>query len=437
LEIQLEDKGDWKRQLSLTIPADRVEVAMDEAVESYRRKAALPGFRKGKAPTEVIKVRFQGDLEADLMNKLIPDAFDEALREHDLKPIGPPRFHGIRFAVGEPLSFLADFEIWPEIDVQGYRGMALEQEILEVDESMIADALENLRQGRAEFEPVERTSQEGDVIQATLEPVDVKGKPLAGAKPEEIRMEAGSQNLLPEFREVSLGLSAGAEKSIEVKYPEEFQDSQLAGKTRWFRLVVKEIGQKKLPEVDDNFAKSIDSNLDLEGLKAKIRLRLESQELMESKRKLDETIVDRLLDENPFAVPEVMVAYSLEQVITRAKEEKGKVEDEEGLQERFRPVVERMHRRNIFLQNVARQESLSLTDEEIEAELDSMAEDAGVEASVLRRKMEAEGEVERLRDTLQERKILEFLVSSAQVTRIRKPRLTPQEPDQKNRIVTP
>lgn len=437
MEIKVEDLGDWKRQLSITIPSEQVEQAMDEVVESYRRKANLPGFRKGKAPTEVIKVRFQGDLEADLMNKLIPDAYEEALSENDLRPIGPPRFHGIRFAAGEPLSFQAEFEIWPVIEVKGYSGMALEQEIIEVDEETISDALENLRQGRAEFEPVERSSQEGDVIQATLQPTDLHGVPLADSKAEDIRMEAGSQNLLPEFREVSVGLSAGDEKQLEVHYPQEFQDSNLAGKTRWFRLVAKEIGQKKLPELDDNFAKSIDSNLDLEGLKAKIRLRLESQELMESKRRLDETIVERLLEDNPFTVPETMINYSLEQVVSRAREDKGEVEDEEDLQERFKPVVERMHRRNIFLQNVARQESLSLTDEEIEAELDTMAEEAGVETTVLRKKMEAEGEVERLRDTLQERKILDFLVSSAKVTRIRKPRLRPQEPESKSRIITP
>jgi trigger factor len=322
------------------------------------------------------------------------------------------------------------------VEVGGYRDLVIDQEITEVDESMIAEALEHLRDGAAELRVVDRPSQEGDVVDATLEPIDVHGRRLHGRKREEVRMEAGSPGLLREFREASVGLVPGDERLLEVHYPERFQDQELAGQVRRFRLIAKKIQEKELPALDDNFARNIDSHLDLEGLRAKIRLKLQSEELVESKHRLEEMIQERLVDANPFEIPEAMLEHSLNAIVGKAREEKRQI-DESTLRERFRPIAERMHRRNIVLQNVARQESLLVSDEEMEAELESVAEDAGVDVAVLRRKMENDGEIDRFRDTLEERKTLDFLVSKAQVTRVRKPRPRPEGGDQERRIITP
>ncbi|MBD3161010.1 MAG: trigger factor [Candidatus Eisenbacteria bacterium] len=444
MQVQVTDKGDWKRQMAVTIPTERVERAMEGIVRSYRKKAALPGFRRGKAPTEVIKVRFQGDLESDLLNELIPDAFEEALKEQEMQSIGPPRFHSIRFRSGEPLSFLVDFEVWPRPRIEGYEGLKIEQESIEIDEQMVDEAVESLRRNHAALVPVERPAREGDVVQALLEPIDVHGKRLPKGKREEVRMEAGSPNLLPEFQEASLGIEAGQERKLEVRYPEGFGDANLAGKTRRFRMIAKEIDEKKLPEPDDEFARGIDPNLDLEGLRAKLRLRLESEELVRSKQRLEEKLIDRLLEMNRFPVPEGLMQYSLAKIADRARQE-GSPLSAEDLEQRYRPVLERMHRRDLLIDNVARQESIEVTDEELEAELESMAEEAGVEVGILRKKMESEGEVGRVRETLHERKVIDFLVASAEVTRTRRPRpATEQAPpegsgerEQKGRIILP
>jgi trigger factor len=422
LEVQVQETGVWTRELSITVPVETVEQEMDRIVGEYRRRAALPGFRKGKAPNELIQRQFHGDIESDLLDRLIPDAYRDALKETGLIPASRAKIRNIRFEKGEALHFLAEVEITPDITVTGFRGLEVEQDIVEVDDQMIAEAIEALRTGRAERIPVDRPSQPGDVIEAVLEPVDVRGKKLPSGKREEVRMDAGSSTLLPEFREASLGISKGESRMVEVTYPADVRDRELAGKTRRFRMTAREIQEKKLPEPDDNFARSVDSNLDFEGLKAKLRLRFESEELMRSRQRLEERVIDQLLDANPFTVPDGMVEERTERAIERAREDSPDV-DEEAFRGRLRPLIERVCRRDVLLDTLVRQESLAVTDEELDAELETMAQEAGVDIEVIRKKMEDDGDMPRLRDMLQERKTIDFLIGGARVNRVRRPRV--------------
>ncbi len=435
MEFQIQEVGDWSRRLTVSIPAEKVEQEWENVVAAYRRRAALPGFRKGKVPTEMIRRQYQGDIESDLKERLIPDAIEEALREKEIAPAIPVRIRDVRVSLGQPLTFVAEVVLRPRFEVMGCRGLQIEQEITEVDEPMLAEALEIMRRNRANLNPVQRPSTEGDVVKATIEPVDVNGNRMRGAKREEIRLEVSSPTLLPEFRSAALGISSGEERRVEVEYPAEFRDKDLAGKIRRFRLQAQEILEKKLPELDDNFARGIDPNLDLEGLKGKLRVRLESEELMQSMERLETGLIDRLLAQNPFTVPEPMVDYSLRRIMEKAREDGEELEESEFL-ERYRPIVERMHSRDLLFENLIRQEHLDLTDEEVDAQLDSMAQDAGVDVSVINKKMDEEGELTRMRESMQERKALDFITAAAQVTRIRKPRLRP-EGSGAGRIIVP
>jgi trigger factor len=435
LEFQVQEVGEWVRRLTVSVPAEKVERQWEEILAAYRRRAALPGFRKGKVPTEMVRRQYQGDIESDLKDELIPEAIEEVLREQQIVPAVPVQIKDVRLALGQPLTFVAEVVARPRFDVTGYRGLQVEQEITDVDDSMLDEAMEIMRRNRANLIPVDRPSADGDVVKATLEPIDVSGNRMRGAKKEEIRLDVGSPTLLPEFRETTLGISRGEERQVQVEYPAEFRDKDLAGKTRRFRLQAQEILEKKLPELDDNFAKGIDPNLDLDGLKGKLRVRLESEELMHSMEGLETNLIDRLLAQNPFTVPDVMIDYSLRRILEKAREDGEEVEENE-FRERYRPIVERMHSRDLLFENLTRQESLELTEEELDTQLDAMAQDAGVDVSVIKKKMEEEGELTRMRDTMQERKVLDFLAAAAQVTRIRKPRLRP-EGSGKSRIIVP
>lgn len=422
MEVQVQETGVWTRDLSITVPVETIEKEMDRIVDEYRKRAALPGFRKGKVPTDLIRRQFHGDIESDLLDRLIPDAYRDALRETGIVPASRAKIRNIRFEKGQALHFIAEVEITPEVTVTGFRDLELEQDIFEVDDAMIDEAVDVLRNGRAQLIPLDRPSQPGDVLMVTLEPVDIHGKRIPSGKREDVRMDAGSPTLLPEFREASIGISKGDNRIVEVTYPEDMRDRELAGKTRRFRMIAREIQEKKLPEPDDNFARSVDPNVDLEGLKAKLRLRFESEELMRSRQRLEDRLIDALLAANPFSVPEGMVEERLERAMERAKEESRPM-DEEAFRGHLRPLVEQACRRDVLLDTLVRQESLAVTEEEVDAELETMAQEAGVEVSVIRKKMEDEGDLPRLRDMLQERKTIDFLIGGARVARVRKPRV--------------
>lgn len=423
MEVRVEEAGEWTKRITITLPAEKVEEQWERIVADYRKRASVPGFRRGKVPPELLLRAFQGDMESDLRERLIPEAFGEALRERNLEPAVPIQLREVNLALGQPMVVEADVVVRPQFEVTGYRGLEVEQQIVEVDEAMIAEALETMRRNRAILETIDRPAADGDVVRATLEPIDVHGKKLPGGKREEVRLEVGSPTLLPEFKEAVSGISRAEARQVEVTYPDDFRDKDLAGKMRRFRLVAQEIQEKKLPELDDNFAKGIDPSLDLDGLRGKLRFRLESEELMQSMERLESEMVDRLLRANEIRVPEPMIEYSLHRIAEKAKEEKGRM-DEEELRHVYRPIIERMHGRDLLFESLTRQEGLHLTQEEVDAQLDTMAEEEGVEVEVIRKKMEEADELRRMRESMQERKILDFLTTAAQVTRVRRPRVT-------------
>jgi trigger factor len=231
-------------------------------------------------------------------------------------------------------------DIWPEIAVQGYEGAALTETVVEVDDELVDQFLEALRERHAETNPVVRASQKGDVVETSIIAVDVNGARLPRAKRQTVRMEAGGDSLLPEFREVSVGLQSGEERMVHITYPEEFGDRELAGKQRHYRMHVRQVMEKKLPDLDDAFAGRIDGMDSLEALRARIRLRMEAEERLRARQRTEESLVDLLIGRNAFDVPEGIIERSLRGALEKARKEDPEV-DEEEFRRIYAPIVVR------------------------------------------------------------------------------------------------
>lgn len=420
MRTTLEDVGPWQKAIAITLDPEEVEREMDQVVARYRQKAMLPGFRKGKVPDELVRVTYRESLESDLLNHLLPEATSRAMKEHALQPAAPPRIRDLQFRPGEPLSFTALVEIWPEMEVKGYKELELEETVAEVDEEMVGHFLKVLQDRQAEFIPVDRPALTGDIVEADLQAVDRNGQRLPRAKRQSVKMEAGGENLLPEFREASVGAVAGTTKGIHIHYPEDFGDAELAGKERHYRMQVRQILEKKLPPLDDAFAGRIDGTENLEALKARIRLRLEAEERLRARQRTEEALVDRLIELNPFEVPDTMVARSLERAFEKAQEEEPGIDWEE-FRRVYHPVVVRLRKREVLLDSIARQESISVPDEELDEEIRGSAP-AGVDPQVIRKKLEKDDELGRIHQEMLERKIFQFLMNACTVHRIHQPR---------------
>lgn len=435
MNVQVEELGGGKKRLEVVIPAEAVESEWERVVDAYRKRAQLPGFRKGKAPVERINKLFSGDIEGDVRERLVQRAYTEALHEAKLSPAIPGIVGDFEISLGQPVNLVFEVVTRPQFQVVGFQELDVEQEVLEIEDADVDHALRIMQENRADFVPVERPAATGDVVHATIEGVDVHGKRLPSGKKEEVRMEVGSPRLLPEFAEAAAGIAAGESRMVEVNYPADFADPDLAGKTRRFRLTAQKIMEKKLPELDDNLARSMGQQ-DLDGVRSRIRGRLESEELARSRDRLESRLIEALLDKNPFEVPEEMVEYNLNRLVKKAMDEPGERRSEEEVRSAYRPILSRIQRKDILFENLVRQEKLELTDEEVEAQLEEIASEHGVDVSAVRSKMEEEDELERMRDTMQERKVLDFLISNAKVTRVRRPRLRPEGAGE-SRIIIP
>ncbi len=431
MKATFEDVGPWQKAIAITLEPEEVEREMERVVARYRQKAVMPGFRKGKVPPDMVRATFREELESDVLSALLPEATEKAVTEHDLRLASPPKYQNLQFRSGEPLRFTAVVDLWPEVDLQGYRGIELDETVFEVDVEMVDSVLQKLREDAARFVPVFRPSGPGDFVEGDLLAVDVSGARLPRAKRQVLRMEAGKANLLPEFHEASLGVEAGTTRVIHIRYPDDFQNQELAGKQRHYRMRVRQIQEKILPELDDAFAGSAGGVDNLEALKSKIALTLEAEERLRARQDTEEALIDRLIQANPFDLPASMVDRSLERAMEKARETQPDL-DEEEFRRTYLPFVVRLRKREVILESVARKESIQVTEEELEEEIRRSAP-RGVDPGVVRRKLEREGEIDRFRHEVLERKILAFLIEVANVHRILTPR--PREP--KSNLILP
>jgi len=420
VESKVEERGRWERAITVTMDAGEVAPHVDKVVAQYRERMALPGFRRGKVPTDVVRARFQDSIENDVLKEILPEALDRVIQEQTFRLVGPPVVEELSFKPGEPLSFTAVVELWPEVEPKDYQAVELEEELTEIDDRMIDEFLDQLRERMADVNPVARPAQPGDFVEVHLLSVDMNGAKLPRAKREELRMIADGSNLLPEFREASVGISPGETRLVHLEYPADFGDAELAGRQRHYRFKAVRVLERNVPALDDALAQKVEGVPDLGALRAKVRLRFETEERMRGRERLEEVLIDRLLDRNPFDVPQSALERSLVRAVESARKENPQAEEGE-LREVLGPLVLRRWRRDILLDAIARKESIQLTDEEFEARLGSLL--AGErDPAAARRRLERENRLEGIRERMIEKRTFEFLLSAATVHQTVKPR---------------
>lgn len=420
MKSTLAEKGPWQKAVEVVLDAEDVNKRLGQVVARYRERAAIPGFRKGKVPANLVQSTFAPNIERDLLNELLPECLDRVIEEHDLRLAAPPTVTELSFRHGEPLKFTATFDLFPIIEPKDYQGLELEVEETEVDDKLIDEFLENLRQRAARGTPVLRPSQPGDVVDISVQPVDIHGNRLPKMKREDIRLEAGGANLLPEFKEATVGVSNGEQKLLHVKYPETTNDPNLAGQERRYRMKVLQVVERHVPELNDAFATAVDGSATLEELRTKVRLRYEGEEKMRAQERLEEALIGKLIDANPFDVPEPLVQAAHKRAMEQAKKDNPNATEEE-LATALQPMIVRRWKRDVLLESIARKESLALTDDEFEQKLSSLLAQERDPAAA-RRRLEKEGRIPTLRTRFQEQKTFGFLLEGATVHRILKPR---------------
>ena len=437
MKTEFIDVSDTKKNLVVEIPSTVVDAEIDKVSRDYSRAARIPGFRPGKVPPKVVRQRFRDQILHDVAHGLIPRAVDEALRERGVEPVDTPDIQDVVVEEGQPLKFTATFETVPPIDPGDYSGITLHKKPVSVDDTAVEQALEQLRERAARYEPVEdRGIANGDSVLMDMVRTAVvpsKGDEEEG-EPEEqtdrhenITVDIGGRANPPGFDEQLTNLTAGDSKSFDIQYPADYTIAELAGTTVRYEVSIKAVRRRVVPDLDDELAKDIGEFQSLDALRTRVRADLEHEAGHETEREMRSELLKQLAARVEFDVPTSLVDREVdrrvEEFVRRLIEQqidpmRTNINWEE-FRERQKDAASEAVKSALVLDEVARRESLTAGDDEVEAEVQRYAERSGRSAAAVRARLEKEGGLGRVHSGLRREKTVNFLMSKATVIKDR------------------
>jgi trigger factor len=409
-----------KHTLEITVPAEEVEAETGRAVAKVQQRAKLRGFRPGKAPASIIRKQFAGDVRKQVLESLIPKYLQQQFEAEDLKVVGQPDITEVHFEAGEPLRFKAEFEVVPTIELQDYKSLTVPYHDPEITDEDVQKRIEELRQQKAEYVNEDpRPLQDGDFAVLSLE--SLGGVEGAAIKQEEMTLEVNGADTLEGFTENLRGMSPGEEKEFDVRYPEDYGQPKLAGKTVRFRAVVKGLRRKELPEVNDDFAQDLGDYRTLDELREAVRKSLFAQRQYEAQRDAKDKLVEKLVDLHDFPVPEAFIERQIENRVEqrmRALTEQGV--DPRTLQLDWKKVKEaqrdkalREVKASLLLSRIAEREAITAMRDEVDREVERIARQQREPFAAVRLRFEKDGTLGRIASHIQTEKTLDFLFEHA------------------------
>jgi trigger factor len=419
-----ETKDAVKREISVEIPAAEVTRETELQIQRYQKSARLPGFRAGHVPASIIRQRFGEGLKNDVAEALIPKYFRKEAEKQGLIPVSQPRVTDLHIHDGEPLTFKATFEVLPEIQVDGYKDLRAEKPEIAVTDEETEQALNSVREQHATYTTVEgRPLAEGDFAQASMDGKPKDGKDVADAKANPVHMddvliEIGGKNTVPEFSQNLTGASAGDERTFDVSYAEDISDKRLAGKTFVYTVKVNGIKQKSLPELNDDFAKELGEFTSLDQVRKQIRENMEAERRHNAEREAKDKLVAELVKRNDFEVPESLVERQIDLRLERGlralaaqgmKMEDLKKMDLPRLRAGQRDQAVHDVKSSLLLERVADLEKIEASDEELNRELESLAQQSKQTSEAVRARLTQDGGLDRIRMRIRSEKTLDFL----------------------------
>jgi trigger factor len=425
MKTNVEEVSSVKKKVNIEIPEDQVVKEIDSFYDQLRKKAKLKGFRPGKAPRSILERHFKDYVKAEVIQKLIQDTYPEALSATDLHPVSTPVIDTGELESGKPFQYTAVIEIKPDIKIEGYLGLNIEGKREEVKEEEVEERLKSLQNLHAHLKTIseERPIQNGDFVIVDYE-AKMDGKPLEEGKGIDFTVEVGSGRFIPAFEEKLVGLRSSEEKEIEVSFPEDYGYKKWAGKTISFHVKIKEIKEKILPPLDDEFAKDLGDFSSLDDLKARLKQDIEKEKEMALDHQLKDQIVDKLVQANHFEVPEGLVEEQAKALVSDTKlrltsqgidfEKLGV--SEEKLIEDSREMAKKQVKTFLILEKVADQEGIKVTDEDVEKRLEEISERTHQKFDVVKRYYEKNGLIPEVKAKIMSDQTLDFILQKANIT---------------------
>jgi trigger factor len=411
-----------RRELDLEIPAEEVTKATEKVAKDFAKIARVPGFRPGKAPVSLIKKRFANDIKGEVLQTLVPEHVEKAVAEQKLTPISQPQVEKLEYNEGQPLKFRASFEVLPEFSLGEYKNLEIEMPEMNITDESVATTLAEMQRRAATFAPVEgRPVQNDDFVQVKL-----LGTPEGGGDPlnaESVLCHVGAEETMAPFNENLRGTNVGDHKDFDVEYPADYPDAKLAGKKFHYSVDVLGIKTKKLPELNDEFAKDVSDATSLEELKKKVRDGLEHERDHRQKELQREKIIAELVKLHDFPVPESLVEHQMDvrlERVVRSLAQQGVDPravnvDWVSLRKRQEERAKDDVKAELVIDRIATEEKIDVTEEELQHELEHMASHSGDTVEAIRARLTKQGALDRMKAKLRSDKTVDWLAQNARV----------------------
>jgi trigger factor len=426
MNVKVEEVSSIKKKLIFEVSSEQVDKEIRKAFKKIGKTAKVKGFRAGKVPESVLEKYYGAQMEQDVLGSLINDTYFKALQDHDIMAVGEPSIvdsSGVN--KGESFTYEAEVEIKPEVTAKDYTKVSLEKEKFVPDPKVLDGRLEEMRTSKAQLEVTTRKkARKGDSVVIDFEGF-IGDEAFAGGKGDDHVLELGSNSFIPGFEDQVVGMKREEAKDVEVSFPEDYGQAELAGKPVLFKVVMKEIKEKVIPELDDEFAKDFSADT-LDELKEQLQTSYENQEKSRVENDLREKLVGVLIERNPVEVPEAMIAkqldYMYENICNRMQSQGMSPEmlgiTPENFRENYRTTAIEQVSGNLILEAIGRQENIVAEESEIDAKLEEIATMANAPIDMVKKYYAGAEARGGLMAQIAEEKVVGFLLESAKVKEV-------------------
>lgn len=423
MNVKVEDISSVKKQLSFEVPAVRVDEEIEAAYKKLAKTAKIKGFRQGKVPRAVLERHYAASVESQVLERLVSDSYFKALQDEKILAVsGPEITDGGVLEKGKPYTFQAQVEVQPEVEAKDYLELPLKKETFKDDETLVSARLEEMRLGNAKLQATDRdVAQSGDTVLIDFEGF-IDGVPFENGAAQDHSLDLGSNTFIPGFEDQLVGMKVGVEGEIAVTFPLDYGKKDLAGQDATFKVKIKEIKEKVLPELDDEFAAQVGMG-SMEDLRARVKDAYESQERSRIEQEFRDQLVDLLIERNPFDVPESMIKsqldYMLENLSNRMQSQGMSLEamgmTPDSFKEIYREIAVKQVKGNLLLEAIALQESIKVEESEIEEKLEEIAEKHNASKEMVMNFYSDESKRRGLVAQLAEEKVIHYLTGKANI----------------------
>ncbi len=425
MEVAKEQLEGNKVKLKVEIEKEKVDNALEQAYHKVVKDVTIPGFRKGKVPRRVLEARYGKEvLHRDAFDILIPSAYSQAVKAAEIEPIDQPEIKDFFIAEDEPATFEAVVEVKPDVELGQYTELGVEKEEVEVSDEDIEAQLKSLQEQHSQLENSDKdVVEEGDFVVIDFEGF-IDEEEFPGGSAEEYTLEIGSGSFIPGFEDQLVGEKVGEEAEVNVNFPEDYQAEDLAGQEALFKVSIKEIKVKNVPELDDDFAKEVSELDTLEEFKKDIEERLLKQKEEKAKNDFEDEIVEKAADNAEVDIPDPLIDNELDmmyQNLSYSISSQGlKIEDylnymgmdEEGWREKNREEAAKRAKINLVLEAIGKKEGIEVSDEEIDNKVEEIAQDSEQEPEQIKAYLQIQGQLDGLVHSILVRKVMDFMVEN-------------------------